>query len=203
MKRLWLSSLLAVLMVTTTISGVTTAATYTVAASPYTNTTELPPTQSSAQSWDAYEIVAAPGDVISYSVSASALLRPSNCVMLIIGKGHNIDLQTWQPGLGNPGGAPSYSSYGCVHDYTNRFPVGTGDGREFTVVITTDQEPGYPWDVNYTVTIRVDPGPLVPILVGVVLSLIVVLVIVVVALQRLRAARTPAAPPARAPESEP
>lgn len=149
------------------------ATTYTVTANPYSRSDTI----SIQELWDAYELTAANGARVTYSVTASG----GGCVMLLFAKGHGITMSSTY--------YVAYSQESCVSSYSTTFPVGSNDGTDFTVIIATTSS----MDVPYTVNVNVQsPGALdTALIILVVVAVIGGPVIVGLLLRRRKAARTP------------
>ena len=109
---------------------------YQVTSNPY----EVENTLLSTELWDSYELVAARGDRVSYSMTVAT---PTGCAMLLFVKGHNVD--------GNSQYYVQYSEDRCVTSYANTFRVGPSDGTWFSVVIASDQSQ----DIDYRLAISI------------------------------------------------
>lgn len=153
------------------------AATYIVTANPYTATHSL----SVTDSWDSYEITASTGSKISYSVAVTE----TGCVKLALVQGHGVTLDSQY--------YIDYSQETCVASYSNTFPVESGEGTDFSVVIMTSMMTG----VNYTISISTAaPAGLDPLVVlAVLLPILAVVIVVVVLVARRRKRAVPMAPP--------
>ena len=165
----------------------TAAQDYNVSTNPYNQNHTL----SSTDLWDAYEFVADNGQSIAYSVTVST---PGGCAQVFFVKGHNANLQSLF--------YERYSQTSCVASYANTFPVGSSDGREFTLLISSSSSS----DVAYTVSLNTTS----PILPTWVLGLVVFIVIGAVAggigaliRKRLRAAAMPPIAPPMGPPPYP
>ena len=152
------------------------AKTYSVDASPYTATNTL----GALDLWDSYELSAPNGAHVTYSVTTSG----SGCVMVLFVEGHSVTMDSTYYVL--------YSQESCVASYSNSFPVGSNDGTDFTVLVSTTSMS----DVTYTVNIGVQPSSLLDIALGLALIVVIAAVVVVVLVVRRRRKAARAPPPA-------
>lgn len=160
------------------------ATTYTVGANPYTATNAI----SVTDLWDSYELTAAAGSHVTYSVTASG----GGCVMALFAKGHSVTAASSYYVL--------YSQESCVPSYSNTFPVASSDGTDFSVLVITTSLTA----VDYTLTVNVQgPAVLDLALVGalVILAAVVIAGVAVLLLRRRKAAKVP--PPVYAPPAYP
>ncbi len=159
------------------VAPVASATTYTVTATQYSATNDV----SITDLWDSYELTASVGQSIEYSVSASG----GGCVLLLFIRGHSVTINSQY--------YSAYSQVNCVPSYSNRFPVASSDGTDFSVLIATTSSTS----VTYTVNINVvDPG-LGGALLGlfiIFIPIIVIVIVVVLALLRRRKKATPMPP---------
>lgn len=171
------------------ISSTSVSATvYNVDSTDYSKSTTLQYTSI----MDNYELTAKSGEHVKYSVKADT---PGSCAMLLFSKGHNIGMTSQY--------LIAYSQENCVQSYSNEFPVGSNDGTDFTVTITTDDT----FNVNYTVTIKVF-APMIPDwLVGFLVFIIIIVVVAVIGAvirgRRRKAAQPPMMPPMQPPLEPP
>ncbi len=166
-----------------TVAPDAAAMTFAVDTNPFTASGMLGP----FDLWNTYELTAANGDRVAYTVTASG----SGCVMVLFVKGHSVTLSSTY--------YTSYSQENCVSSYSDTFPVGSDDGTSFTVLVTTSQTT----DVAYTVRINVQAPTAIDLALMVVVVVLVVgaPVIAAVVLWRRRKAKTP--PPVQAPQPYP
>jgi hypothetical protein len=142
-------------------SSPASATVYNVDSSDYTRTVTL----SNASLMDNFELTAKSGEHIKYTVSA---VTSGSCAQLLFSKGHNINMQSQY--------LVAYSQVSCVQSYSNEFPVGSGDGTDFTVTIATS----FPDDMDYTVTIKTFAPAIPDWLVGFLVLIIIVVIVAVI-----------------------
>jgi flagellar biosynthesis/type III secretory pathway M-ring protein FliF/YscJ len=159
------------------------ATVYNVNSSDYTRTVTL----SNASTMDNFELTAKSGEHIKYSVS---VVTSNGCAQLFFSKGHNINMQSEY--------LVAYSQENCVQSFSKEFPVGSSDGTDFTVTISTS----FPDDMDYTVTIKTFAPAIPDWLVGF-LVIIVIIVIVAVIGAVIRGRRKKAAQAQMMPQWQP
>lgn len=155
--------LLASFLVAPTVSATTTAVT--------TNPFSASGTLSSMEIWDSFELTAASGSRVTYTVTAAS----GGCVMVFFAQGHSVTMSSSY--------YVSYSQESCVSSYTNTFPVASSDGTAFSVVVSSTETVDVPYTININVA---SPGALDAILGVLVIVVIVVIVAVVVVVLRRR-----------------
>jgi hypothetical protein len=88
----------------------------------------------------------------------------------------------------------SYSQDNCVGSYSNSFSVGSSDGTDFTITITTTDD----YDMNYTLNIEKMtasiPDWFCPLFVVIILIGIVAIVVISVRNRKRKAAMQPVQP---------
>ncbi len=155
---------------------------YTVDANPYSVSHTLPGTEL----WNVYELTANAGDQISYTMTVTSA---GDCAMLLMVRGHNP--------TGSSQYDTRYSMDTCGPSYANTYPVPSGEGNQWSVVIASTQLN----DVTYSLTITVAPAPPINwLLIGGILIVVVVVVVgLIAALMMRRKKRAAAMPPPAAP----
>ena len=159
------------------LAGAAAATNYTVDGATYTKSTTL----SQSETWDDYELAAQSGKTISYSVSVTS----GGCVMLFFAKGHNLNLESKF--------LVTYSQENCAPSYSNSFPVGSGDGTQFSIVIASDSNSDVPYKLD--ITVADTPFPWVGLVVVVAIIAVFVGIMYAVRSRRRKAMRAPTAPP--------
>lgn len=107
--------------------------------------------------WNAYELNAAAGLWISYSMNVT---NTGGCASLLLVKGHDPTLDSVY--------YSDDSRESCASAYRNTFPVGPADGTSFRVLIWTEQTENVTYDV--TIEVVTPPPPGLPSGVGVTLA---------------------------------
>ena len=96
--------------------------------------------------WNAYELTAANGQQVAYWMNVSTA---GTCASFLFVRGHDVTLESTY--------YLDYSQENCTRRYSNSFPVESGDGTAFTILITRAQ----PVNVSYNLTVSVvTPAPL-------------------------------------------
>ncbi len=154
---------------------------YTVTGTSYTNTGTL----EALELWDTYEMIAAGGKRVSYTVTADRTNATGACVMLLWAKGHNV--------TGSSEYLVPYSQEDCVASFSSGYTIGSGETDRWTIVLLTDRT----YDVDYTLTVKIE-NAFDPTILGIIIivALVGVFIGIRVALRRRRQRMAPpAAPP--------
>jgi len=163
--------------------------TYTVSTNPFIASHQL----GILDLHDNYELVAANGDQVAYSMSII-----TGCARLYFYKGHNIDPETDLA-------YAAYSQTSCVMSYQNTFPVPASEGTEFSIVIINPNLQ----DVQYTLTVTVTPAPpglptwIIGAVIGIILIIVIIVVVVVLMVRRKKPAPAPPTAPPPYPGQQP
>lgn len=171
--------LLAMLLVAPTAGATTTSVTSNpFSASGTLTTTEI---------WDSFELSASSGSRVTYTVTAAS----GGCVMVLFTQGHSVTMSSSY--------YISYSQENCVSSYTNTFPVGSNDGTDFSVVVSSTAS----MDVPYTVNISVAPPSELGAILGVLVIVVIVVIVAVVLVVRRRRKKVVSVPPPYIPSMMP
>jgi len=155
------------------LSPASSATVFTVDTLNYTKSESL----SNSSSMDRFELRATSGEAFRYSVTADTT---GSCVQLYFSKGHNLGAYFQYLVM--------YSQDTCVGSFSDAFSVGSSDGTEFTITITTTDD----YEMNYTLNIEEMtaslPAWFCPLFVVIILIGIVVIVVIAIRDRKRKAA---------------
>jgi len=154
---------------------------YTVTGTSYTNTGTL----EALELWDTYELTAGGGKRVSYTVAADRTNATGACVMLLWAKGHDV--------TGSSEYLVTYSQEDCVASFSSGYTIGSGDPSQWTVVVLSDRT----YDVDYTLTVKIE-NAFDPTILGIIIIVVVVVAVIGIRIA-LRRRRQRMAPPAAPP----
>ena len=153
---------------------------YTLNANPYNANHTL----SSSDLWDGYELVADSGQSVAYSVTVSTA---GGCAQVFFVQGHNANL--------NSQFYTAYSQTNCVTNFAKTFPVGSSDGREFTLLISSSSGSDVAYTVLINITSLIVPTWAIGLIVFVVIGAVAGGIGALIRKRRRAAAMPPIAPP--------
>lgn len=183
--RTHLAAVMCLVLLTDLLVAPTAAATTTTVTS---NPFSASGTITAAEIWDSFELTASSGSRVTYTVTASG----GGCVMVFFAQGHSVTMSSSY--------YVSYSQENCVASYTNTFPVSSGEGTDFSLVVSSTMGTDVPYTVNVSVA---SPGALDAVLGVLVIAVILVLVPVVLVLLRRRKKVVTVPPPYMPPMTPP
>jgi hypothetical protein len=151
-RAIWIVCLLVLL----SSAGTVSAETFSVG-----DTYDSDDTLLNTDAWNEYEINADSSKKVEYSFQ----VQGDGSIMVLFVKGHDVDMDSSYYIM--------YSEDTSTKSYSNTFPVDSGDGTRFTILIVTEETE----NVTYSAGIKVIDKPVTDLIFGIIIFVVIIIVI--------------------------